>query len=302
MKSSLFLFFTLLIGCAAKAQPLTFKEDRFVIALYGNYLQDNLRWSVAGNSDGQNPSILSEVRWKNLKLRGIGLDVQVNIWSGILLKGKYYRGTTYGGEVTDTDYSQDNRTNPTYQAILNSDKGYAVSYAAALACRFKVLPVLTIAPYAGYHKSRQSLWLQEFNDQAPAAQKKLNSTYQTNWAGPMIGLDANFALINRLSLRTSLSYSQVKYKAVADWNLIDAFAHPVSFEHTANGYEASVILQVHMRIITPLSAFIRSNYTHGATGRGTDELFLVDGGSLKSQLNEAVRSSKGAGIGVCYYF
>lgn len=302
MKSYLILFSSLFIACFAKAQRAEFKDDKFVIAAYGNYVQDNLRWSIAGNSNGQNPNILSEVHWKNLKLRGAGLDVQVNIWSGIIFKGQFMRNTIYSGSAADTDYSADNRTNPTYQASLNCDQGYSLHYAAALGYRLKLLPALAVTPYAGYHKSRQLLWLEQFNDESPAEQKKLNSTYQTNWAGPMIGFDVALAINEWLNMKTKLSYAQIKYLAEADWNLIDAFAHPVSFRHTADGYDAMLVLQADFRIISPLSAFIRVNYTHGATGTGIDKLFLVDGQTLKSQFNEVVRNSRGAGIGICYHF
>lgn len=302
MKNYLLLLFIFVSAYSAKAQSAALKEDKIVIAVYGDYLKENLDWSIAGNSSGQNPNVLSEVRWKNLKLRGTGLDVQVNIWSGIIFKGLYHRGTIYSGNATDTDYSQDNRTSPSYQASLNSDQGYSYTYTAALGYRFKLLPVFLITPYAGYNKSRQSLFLKEFNDQTPDGEKKLNSTYQTNWTGPVIGFDAALALRNWLSLKGSLNYTQMKYRAAADWNLIDAFAHPDSFKHTADGYETAATVQLDFRITSPLSVFIRGSYTHAETGTGTDELFLVDGGSVKSQFNEAVRSSKGAGIGICYRF
>lgn len=302
MNKYLTLFLILVSAYHANAQSAATREDKVVIAVYGDYLHENLDWSIAGNSNGQNPNVLSEVRWKDLKLRGTGLDVLVNIWSGIIFKGQYHRGTIYSGNATDTDYSQDNRTNPSYHADLNSDEGYAYNYSAALGYRFKVLPVFFVTPYAGYNKSRQSLFLKEFNDQTPDGEKKLNSTYQTNWTGPMIGFDAALALRDWLSLKGSLSYAQMKYRAAADWNLIDAFAHPDSFKHNADGYEAAVVLQLDFRVTSSLSAFIRGNYTHAETGTGTDELFLVDGASVKSQFNEAVRSSKGAGIGIRYQF
>ena len=301
MKIYLFSFFVFVTAYSAKGQT-ALNEDRLAIAVYGDYLQDNLRWSIAGNSNGQNPNVLSEVQWQNLKLRGTGLDVEVNIWSGILFKGQYHRGTIYSGNAIDTDYSEDNRLNPSYEASLNSDQGHIYNFITVLSYRFKVFPVFFLAPYAGYSKSRQSLFLKNFNDKTPAEEKRLNSTYQTNWTGPVIGFDAALALKKRLSLKASLSYAQAKYRATADWNLIDAFAHPDSFRHTADGYEASAMLQLDFHIISPLFVFIRCNYLHAATGAGTDELFLIDGSSVISQFNEAVRSSKGAGIGICYHF
>lgn len=295
MKTCLFILFNLLLACSASAQPL---RDKLTIAFYGDYLQEDLRWSIAGNSSGQNPNVLSEVRWKALKQRGAGLDLKIDIWSGFFFSGNYHRANIYSGSATDTDYGQDNRTAPTYQSIVRSDEGHTYSYYAGLGYRFEINSVV-ISPYAGYSKNRQFLFLS--GDAVQDGEKQLNSTYQTSWNGPRIGLDAHAAVKNWLSVKAGLSYTQSDYTGAADWNLIDAFAHPVSFKHNANGYQTNMNLQVNFQLIPKLSAFIRGNYTHSETGTGTDQLFLIDGRTLQSQFNGAVSNNKGIGIGICYH-
>jgi hypothetical protein len=302
IRTCLLIFSFFILTCASRAQSTNFQKDRVVIAAYGDYLDENLHWSIAGNSSGQNPNVLSEVSWKNLKMRGIGLDVQVNIWSGIFIKGNYHRADIYDGNATDTDYALDNRTNPTYRAVLNSNEGYVYDYSAALAYRFIFPNRLSVSLYAGYHKSRQSLFLKDADNGTDEGELKLNSTYLTSWTGPMIGCETMIGLKKWLSLKATFNYAQTNYHAFADWNLIDAFAHPVSFEHNADGYETTVALQLNFQVIPAFSIFARGNYTGAATGTGTDQLFLVDGRSVTSQLNEAVRNSRGAGLGICYKF
>ncbi|MGY0035978.1 hypothetical protein [Pedobacter sp. NJ-S-72] len=114
----------------------------------------------------------------------------------------------------------------------------------------------------------------------------------------MIGVEANIILTNQLSIKGIIDYQQMKYKAVADWNLIDAFAHPVSFKHTANGYGTEGLIKVNYRFTPVVSAFIRANYYYANTGKGTDDLFLADGRQLQSQFNEAVRRGGQLGIGI----
>lgn len=90
-------------------------------------------------------------------------------------------------------------------------------------------------------------------------------------------------------MNTGFRYSQVRYKASADWNLIHTFSHPESFRHTANGYG----IRAHMAMLYHASAIlslgIKSIYSRWQTGRGIDELYLATGESQQTQLN-GVRS------------
>ncbi|MET4137794.1 outer membrane beta-barrel protein [Pedobacter sp. UYP1] len=268
--------------------------------VYGAYSVQDFDWSIAGNSMGQNPNILSEVKWKNIKGPGMGLDIRLNIWSPIFLKVSYQSSFIKSGKVSDTDYASDNRTNTSYHADLNSNEGFTYTYAVAGGYEFKINPFLKLSPFAGYLKDAQHLHLKDFNEESDPAVKTLNSTYQANWTGPMIGIEADFRLSNQLSLRGMVNYKQLKYKATADWNLIDSFEHPVSFRHTANGYGTDGLLQLNFRFTSILSVFARGNYSYANTGKGTDELFLIDGKVVQSQFNSAKRHGAGlaAGIGL----
>lgn len=305
MRFCLFLFL-LTIAVSARSQSGgsyskgTTKKNTVELQVYGAYSTENFDWSIAGNSMGQNPNVLSEVKWKNIKGPGMGLDIRLNIWSPIFLKVNYQRNSIKSGKVSDTDYASDNRTNPGYQANLNSNEGFSYNYAAVGGYGLKLNPSLKLSPFAGYLKNTQHLHLKDFKEETDPAIKTLNSTYQANWTGPVIGIEANLRLSNQLSINGMLNYKQLKYKAVANWNLIDAFAHPVSFRHTANGNGTDGLLQVNFRFNPVLSVFVRGNYNYSNTGKGTDELFLADGQAVQSQFNAAIRHGAGlaAGLGL----
>lgn len=300
------LLFLLTIAISARSQSGanyskgTTEKNTIELQVYGAYSTADFDWSIAGNSMGQNPNVLSEVRWKNIKGPGMGLDIRLNIWSPIFLKVKYQRNSIKSGKVSDTDYASDNRTNPGYQANLNSNEGFSYNYAAVGGYEFKLSPSLKLSPFAGYLKDAQHLHLKDFKDETDPAIKTLNSTYRASWTGPVIGIEANLRLSNQLSINGILNYKQLKYKATADWNLIDAFAHPVSFRHTANGNGTDGLLQVNFRFNPVFSVFVRGNYSYSNTGKGTDELFLVDNQTVQSQFNGATRHGAGlaAGLGL----
>ncbi|AMP98400.1 hypothetical protein AY601_1483 [Pedobacter cryoconitis] len=305
MKLCMFLFL-LTIAISARSQSGTnyskgtTEKNTIELQVYGAYSTADFDWSIAGNSLGQNPNVLSEVKWKNIKGPGMGLDIRLNIWSPIFLKVNYQRNSIKSGKVSDTDYAADDRMNPGYQANLNSNEGFSYHYAVAGGYEFKLNPLLKLSPFAGYLKSAQHLHLKDFKEETDPAIKTLNSTYQANWTGPMIGIEANLRLGNQLSIHAMLNYKQLKYNATADWNLIDAFVHPVSFRHTANGNGTDGFLQINFRFNPVLSVFIRGNYSYANTGKGTDELFLADGQEVQSQFNGATRHGTGlaAGLGL----
>lgn len=273
-------------------------SNTLAVSLYGDRQSEDFRWSIAGNSAGRNPNILSEVSWKNVKTNGIGADVQLNICAGIFIKGNYHHSFIFAGTATDTDYAQDNRSAPTYNATLNSNEGSAFAYLTALGYEIIKQQRIKLKAYAGYTKNRQFLHLKEFNQQTNPDLKTLNSTYQTSWTGAMIGADTRFTLNRLLSATALLDYQQLNYNGHADWNLIDAFAHPVSFKHTAKGFAAEAVLSFDFQLSSVFAVSLRGTYSHAETGKGTDKLFLIDGQQQLSQFNGAKRTNKGVGLGI----
>lgn len=289
---------SLFVNAQIKSASTRFDTGKLAISVYGDQQIEDFQWSIAGNSAGQNPNILSEVIWKNSKSRGIGADVSIGLCSGIFVKAQYHKSFIYAGTASDKDYAQDNRSNPTYQAELSSNEGSAYRFTAALGYRLKTTSNLLLMPYAGYTRSRQFLHLKAFEQPAGPGLKALNSTYQTNWTGALAGIDATFLFSQTISASALLNYKQLNYSANANWNLIDAFAHPVSFKHTAKGFETNAAVVFNIQLSLGIAALIRADYSYAETGTGTDQLFLIDGQQPVSRFNGAKRTVKGIGIGI----
>jgi len=301
MKRYLLLLLYTFLGLAVCAQSQIPYKEKVTIAFYGDYLQEDLRWSIAGNSSGQNPNVLSELIWKNLKLKGAGVDIKIDLFQNIFFTGNYHRAKAYAGTATDTDYGEDDRTSPTFLANLTSDQGHMFSYLTALGYQLRLFSILTVSPYLGYSKSRQFLHLTDSGAELTNGEKQLNSTYQTTWSGPLLGFTSTAGLTDRINVRAGFNYMNSKYKGVADWNLIDSFVHPVSFMHRANGFQVNIDLQFSYRVIPQLSVNIQGKYRNAETGKGTDQLFLNDGRTLNSQFNGAINTGKGVSIGIVYH-
>ena len=87
-------------------------------------------------------------------------------------------------------------------------------------------------------------------------------------------------------MNAGLRYSQVQYRASANWNLVREFNHPESFRHTANGYGINMQASLLYRASRIHSIGIKGIYSRWQTGRGIDELYLATGQSQQTQLNE----------------
>ncbi|SHF32777.1 hypothetical protein [Pedobacter caeni] len=274
------------------------QRSRWIFAFYGDDSSEDFKWSIAGNSNGQNPNVLSEVIWTKLKGLGMGLDVELNIWSHIYFKGSYHKAFIRSGSATDHDYAADDRTQVTYSAFLKSNEGHRLRYAATLAYAVRLHEMLDVIPYAGYANNSQSLSLKNFEEEKGG--RELNSTYQSKWNGPVVGLDMELARTRRINLNAGFSYQQLNYTGLADWNLIDAFNHPLSFKHIAKGFETQVLLRLNFSINSRCSIYLRGEHRYAETGNGIDQLFLADGRERESQFNGAVRKIKAIGAGVVF--
>ena len=262
--------------CMAQNLP-----DKLQLTVTTGYRQDDLRWSIAGNANGQDPNVLSELKWKNAAGPVTGLHVQYRFFNHWLLEGNYERSFILSGKVADTDYGGNNRTNSVYAQQFKANKGGADNWQAGLGYQFRITNIFSITPSAGYGNFHQSLYLTGITD--------LNSSYKTTWHGPYGALLCSAALTKKLSLNAGVRYNQVQYRATANWNLIREFNHPESFRHTANGYGINSYTDLLYQISRIHSIGIKGSYASWQTGHGIDELYLASGESEQTQLNE-VRS------------
>ena len=80
------------------------------------------------------------------------------------------------------------------------------------------------------------------------------------------------------------------------WNLVESFQHPVSFEHSAKGYQLSVGNRIRYHFNSRFSIAAGGDYLTGKTGNGIDKLYLSNNTIAYTQFNEAIRKRFSAGI------
>lgn len=287
------LFYTI-----AHAQEKALENSKVSVSL--GYNQEDFSWSIAGNLQGKNPNIYSELNWDNLHSLGANLTVNLNVWKRFYLGLNHAHYSIYKGTATDTDYLEDNRQNVSYFALLRSNNGYIRHSSAAIG--FVVLrnKFFQLTPYLGYGFHWQSLSLTDF--EINNGEESLNSSYKTKWNGIMYSLDADFFLTKKLQLNTSFKYTQGNYRGQANWNLISSFKHPLSFEHIAKGYRLKSEVQVSKAINSSYSVYINGGYYFSNTGAGIDYLYLETDEVVKTKLNRVRGSAYSVNIGAKYNF
>jgi hypothetical protein len=287
------LFIVVLYTCTSILHAQD-SENKIQLSAGAGYQRENFHWSIAGNANGQNPNVYSELKWKAIEGNDYDFALQWNPWHRFLLLADYNRSLTTAGTSNDTDYQGDNRTNPIYNQSFNSNKGGTSAWAGGIGYLLFKNKVWRISPYLGYGINYQSYYL--LGNDGDFGQ--LNSSYKTQWRGPFIKVISVLNITNRFKLAADLTYSQVTYSAAADWNLIETFQHPVSFRHSADGYGIDAGAKLVFKINHFLSANIGAAYFNWETGNGTDQLYLTTGETDKTQLNGVVRNGFKVSLGV----
>jgi hypothetical protein len=254
------------------------------------YYQQRFSWSIAGNLQGQNPNIYSELIWKNVQRTGIMVDLNLNFQKRFILQTGFLAGVTIAGKAADTDYQNDNRINPVFHANMSSNKGSMYCVSAMLGYKLFETAIWSLTPYVGYGLQRELLYL--------SGEQGLNSFYSPTWYGPRLALEQSFNLNKNASIKIACGYHQLKYTAQADWNLIEEFKHPVSFKHIAYGYRIEAGAEFSLAVHHSFQFLLKGNYFYSSTGRGIDELYYQSGDIVKTQLNDATLNGFLAGIGI----
>ena len=293
LRASILLPVLIFICAFANAQQVT---PRFSISVGGGYQVENSNWSIAGNSNGTNPNIYSELMWKKLQSPTVQASASWRFYKAFSLRAGFSRAFIQSGKVTDTDYGKDDRQQPVYNGVFKDDKGNITAYTATLAYTFSHTRY-TLTPLLGYMYNRQALYVLPADAGTPA---DLNTTYTARWQGATIGLEATWLANKHFSLTPSVQYYQLQYDATANWNLITQFQHPVSFTHAANGFAIAPGVQAAYHINAHTQIFLNGHYTHWDTGHGRDVLYLTSGEVDHTRLNEVKRDDTGVAAGITF--
>ena len=288
----------LLIGSEASSQE--FKKHGLSLEPYVKYRQENLDWSIAGDENGQNPNVFSELIWKKVHGPQIGLLAEWKILKKLSVGLDFSYLNIIAGKVTDADYADDNRQQRFSYEELGADRGYSFLLKAKLLYDLYKGPFFGIAPYLAYINKNQRFYMRD-NEVALIKGKHLNSTYQPFWQGVSLGSEFLF-YIRKAILSIGLSGSLLNYYAKANWNLIEEYAHPISFEHRATGKGFDVQFKLEYPVFRYLLVTANADVSFLETNAGTDKLFYLNGSRASTQLNGVANRSFGLGGGVKIFF
>lgn len=275
------------------------KKGQFIVQPYAGFHRTDLRWSIAGNKQGKNPNVLSELIWKDLKGPLAGLKLKYGITDRFAAKVDFSFADIASGNATDRDYASDDRQDVFYNENFQSNAGFDLSFSAALAYVLFSTQKLEVSPYLGYDLRKQQVFLYDF----PMAMTYsfLNSRYQANWQGGLVGLKSNLKAGN-FDFGLDLSGSLLKYRAVARWNLIEQFAQPVSFRHRTRAFSLQGTVDASYRLNKNFSVVLNFGSVYAKGLAGTDEAYYVSGPPVQTQLNEVKSFSCRFGAGFSYRF
>lgn len=279
------------------------------VALELGYRMDGLEWNIAGNGYGQNPNILSELKWTDMV--SYQRRVKLDLYSDALhLFGSIAHGQVTSGDNQDSDYLFDDRqgefsrsNNQAGGAVSDGSIGVGYRFAAAATQTHKSF----VMPMAGLALHRQDLAMSNGNQTLSTADVTpplgpipgLNSSYDALWRGGWLGV--SFIEEDELSgwrLTLDIAYHLMQYRGEADWNLREDFRHPVSFTHRANGDGLSVSFNSVRRLSENLDWMLGLDYGYWHTGHGVDTVYLAEGGIAQTRLNKVKWESVSINLGL----
>jgi hypothetical protein len=261
---------------------------------------DSLDWNIAGNLQGNNPNVLSELKWKDLHIHEAQLGLRTELRNTFVLKGSISYGVIVSGDNRDSDYAADNRTLEFSRSINDADKGHTLDGQLGAGYRFRLISEsISVIPLAGYSYHRQYLTMTDGYQKItwPGGPplgpfNGLDSSYDAEWQGPWIGLEMTLdtdrftKTFSPVSFYAAWEYHWADYYAEANWNLRDDFMQPKSFEHEADGNGMVASLGICIRLTDKWLVTLGYETEKWSTERGVDRVFLENNTTIKTRLNE----------------
>jgi opacity protein-like surface antigen len=280
------------------------------LGLHAGYRIDQIDWNIAGDQTGQNPNILSELKWEDLEIWQVGVTGKLRLGTKTaytpFIRGSVDYGWITDGTAHDSDYEGNNRTMLEGQWIsaTEDETVFDTSLGVGFDKNFWQNRFI-LALLVGYSYHEQNLRLtdgmQLFPDSSPI--NGLNSTYDIQWHGPFAGIDVELRPSPRFSLLGSVEYHWSDYEGEANWNLRDTLAHPVSFRHEADSADGVVTTLKGRYLFSNNWTFdLAFEYRDFSAKDGIDLTFWADGTNTPTKLNEANWQSSGITIGMTYSF
>ena len=101
------------------------------------YRKDNLDWNIAGDINGNNPNILSELTWSDIDIFQIKAGIRSVFNKVFYVRGAIDYGSIFDGANQDSDYDGDNRTLEYSRSNNSTDQGSVWDATLGIGYQFK---------------------------------------------------------------------------------------------------------------------------------------------------------------------
>ena len=269
--------------------------------LSAGYRNDKLNWSIAGDLQGNNPNVRSELTWSDLRIYQLKLANRTVIKDRVYIRGYLDYGMVVSGSNQDSDYNGDNRTQEFSRSVNGVDGNEVWDGSIGIGPRFSFFEsTMIVCPMLGYAISEQDVNIVDGCQTLAAPPLTtsigpiagLDSRFQTRFKGPWLGVDLFFSIpstkapFTKLGVMFSGEYHWVDYDAEANWNLRSDYAHPVSFSHDADGSGYAAGASILFEIKSRWGFHAGMNVREMKTDAGLDRTYYADGTTNDTRLNE----------------
>lgn len=267
------------------------QSDKFAVLSGGAININNFNWSIAGSLQGQSPNILSELHFNKIISLGFFMEGIYKPIKRLELSTFYQQNEAISGKGTDVDYKEDNRSNPTYEETFLSNKGRLAIFKVGANFWFLHRNRIRLGAGIFYRSTTQNFYILKFD------LEDLNSDYQARWKSSDLSVQGNYQINRNLLMGTTFNYSFTRYNAEANWNLIGAFMHPLSFSQHSRGKGFDTGLKLSYKVNNSLSFTMDGTVGKTKTFKGIDKSYLQDNTQVFTQFNGANNDTYGFRIG-----
>jgi hypothetical protein len=274
VRTKFLLIFLVLIRNISTAQ----EKEITVSAGVSTNISD-LKWSIAGNMQGQSPNILSELKFNSITSVGYYIEASYKPLEGIKLFAHYQNSETINGHGTDIDYQNDDRQIPTYNLSFASGSGKLNIFRTGINTPLIRREKIDFSTGLNYQYNSQIFYILR-DDNA-----ELESTYKAKTEGVELYIETSLSITRHLTSSLYMNGGYVKYIAIANWNLQNVFMHPLSFMQISKGMTTGGGIDIGLKISPIFNLFLDTGYDRTAVFKGVDTSYLSTGIQMSTQLN-----------------
>jgi hypothetical protein len=269
-------------------QAVSHKANDFSVLMMTDvgYQQEQMSWAVAAPGISEP---LIETRWDNIDMMRLKGRLDLIAPPGIAIRTEASYAWTVSGSGEQSSFGLPANAYP-------ADDGYSWNASAALGYRFHFEAPkqvgISVTPLAGYAFHRQRFTLQDTQ----------TNTYDAEWDGPWVGLDATLDWLNDHELFASAQHHWANYQGYGDWQQLADAAHPDSFKHSADttGLYGTLGYRYHWTQALWLS--FSMDYQNWDADTGQEQFYLSSGTVIDSTLTQLSREMLGINLGVNWKF